>query len=292
MHPLGFRTRNRLIQSARRRNVWEGLKVHIVWIVVAAAFLLLPAVPMFAQSSVDKAWAILKSGLAEKGVDQRALASRVLGLVVNNPKAEELALTALGDARPEVRAGAAEALGQMKAKSAAPKLAETLKEEKDVSVIIAGARSLIALGDPLGYTVYYAVLTGEKKSGGDLLEEQKKMLYDPKKMAKFGFEQGIGFFPFASIGYGAIKALGKDDSSPVRAAAAKILAKDPDPKSGAALVEAASDKSWIVRAAALEALSQREDSSVLPEIEPKLDDEKAAVRLTAAAALIHLQSVE
>lgn len=118
------------------------------------------------------------------------------------------------------------------------------------------------------------------------------MLDDPKKMAKFGFEQGIGFIPIASIGYGAIKALGKDDSSPVRAAAAKILAKDSDPRSGAALVEAASDKSWIVRSAALEALSQRDDPSVLAEIEPKLEDENAAVRLTAAAAVIHLQVLE
>ena len=89
---------------------------------------------------------------------------------------------------------------------------------------MAGARSLIALGHPTGYAVYYAVLTGEKKSGGALLDEQKKMLKDPKKMAEFGFEQGIGYIPFAGIGLGAFKTVTKDDASPMRAAAAKILA--------------------------------------------------------------------
>ena len=82
--------------------------------------------------------------------------------------------------------------------------------------------------------VYYAVLTGETKTGKELMTEQKKMLNDPKKMAQFGFEQGIGFIPFAGLGYGAIKTFTKDDKSPVRAAAAIALASDPDPKSGKA----------------------------------------------------------
>jgi len=68
------------------------------------------------------------------------------------------------------------------------------------------------------------------------------MLSDPRKMAQFGFEQGIGFVPFAGLGYGIFKKLTKDDSSPVRAAAAITLAKDPDPKSGDALVVAVPDR--------------------------------------------------
>jgi HEAT repeat protein len=183
----------------------------------------------------------LQAGVAEKGGEQRAAAVRVLGLVENNQRAAELAVKALKDENPEVRTAAIEALGQMKAKSALPKIGEITKSDKEVSVVMAGARSLIALGDPSGYAIYYAILTGEKKSGGALLEDQKKMLKDPKKMAQFGFDQGIGFIPFAGVGMGAFKALTKDDASPVRAAAAKILAKDPDPKSGEALVEAASD---------------------------------------------------
>jgi hypothetical protein len=53
----------------------------------------------------------------------------------------------------------------MQARSAVPKVVEIIKTEKEVSVVMAGARSLIALGDHLGYEVYYAILTGEKKSG-------------------------------------------------------------------------------------------------------------------------------
>jgi len=242
---------------------------------------------VLAQSSADKPWTTLEAGLAKKG-DTRVVAVRVLGLLERNSKAAKLATAALGDEDADVRAAAASSLGQMHAKSSAAKLQESVKAEKDPGVVMAEARALIALGDPLGYAVYYAVLTGEKKSGGGLLDEQKKMLHDPKKMARFGFEQGIGYIPFASIGLGAIKVLTKDDSSPVRAAAARILANDSDPKSGEALIEASSDKSSLVQAAALDALSHRGDPGVIPQIESKLDDDKPEVRLTAAAAIVHL----
>jgi HEAT repeat protein len=250
----------------------------------------LPSV--FAQAAVDKAWSAIEAGVTDKGTDDRAASVRILGLIQNNPKAAELALKALQDDKPEVRAAAADAIGQMRAKSAVPKLHEIIKADKEPSVVMAGARSLIALGDPDGYAVYYAVLTGEKKSGGGLLDEQKKILKDPKKMAAFGFDQGMGYLPLGGIGVGAFKALTKDDASPVRAAAAKILAKDSDPKSGEALVEASSDKSWLVRAAALDALCHRGDPSVLPQVEAELDDDKDVVRLTAAAATIHLHDIK
>ena len=80
--------------------------------------------------------------------------------------------------------------------------------------------------------------------------------------------------------------------SPVRSAAAKVLTKDPDPKSGEALVNAVSDKSWIVRMAALDSLAHRGDPSVIPRISFKLDDEKDVVRYTAAAAIIRLSDVK
>jgi HEAT repeat protein len=260
-------------------------------VILAGVCVLLVAGTGLAQAPADKAWTTLQGGLADKGVDNRAVAVRLLGLIENNPKAEEFALKALADEKPDVRAAAADALGQMKAKSAVPKLTELAKSEKDVSVILACGRSLIALGDPLGFNVFYAVLTGERKSGAGLGADQKKMLSDPKKMAQFGFEQGIGYVPFGGVGYGTFKAVTKDDASPVRAAAAKILAKDPDPKSSEALVAAASDKSWIVRAAALDAISHRDDPSLSAQIEPRLNDEKEAVRYTAAAAIIHLADV-
>jgi len=267
------------------------MRQRYLWIFAVTVCLVIIAGQVLAQTSGDKPWTTLQAGLADKG-DNHVIAVRVLGLLDSNAKAVEIATMALGDDKSEVRAAAAAALGEMQAKSAVPKLVESVKAEKDAGVVIAEARALTELGDPLGYAVYYAVLTGERKSGAGLLDEQKKMLNDPKKMAQFGFEQGIGYIPFASIGVGAIKVLTKDDSSPVRAAAARILADDPDPKSREALIDASSDKNDLVRAAALDALSHRGDPSAIPAIESKLDDDKATVRLTAAAAIIHLQDVQ
>jgi len=153
--------------------------------VMIAAFPLLTGAPALGQRPVDKAWTTLQSGLAEKAADQRAAAVRVLGLLQGNAKAADFALTALGDEKPEVRS-VTDALGQMQAKSALPRLVETVKTDKEVSVVMAGARAVIALGDPLGYAVYYAILTGQKKTGASLLESQKKMLNDPRKLAEFG----------------------------------------------------------------------------------------------------------
>jgi hypothetical protein len=266
---------------------WKGLSPHL-----AVLLLVLPFTTeqhAMAQAPADKAWNVLQAGLADKSLEERAMAVRMLGLLEDDPKATELALKALGDGKAEVRIAAADALGQMNAKSAAPKLADViLSGEKEVAVLLACARAMITLGDTRGFGVYYAILTGEKKSGGSLLDDQKKMLSDPKKMAQFGFEQGIGFIPFGGIGYAGFKMLTKDDESPVRAAAARILTKDPDPKSGQALVEATSNKSWIVRMAALDSLARRGDPTVIPQIVAKLHDDKDVVRYTAAGAIIRL----
>jgi hypothetical protein len=65
-------------------------------------------------------------------------------------------------------------------------------------------------------------------------------------------------------------------------AAAKVLAKDPDPAATKALADAAGDKSWPVRAAALEALAKRGDPSVLDTVQLHLSDGKDTVKYTAA----------
>ncbi len=75
-------------------------------------------------------------------------------------------------------------------------------------------------------------------------------------------------------------------------AAAQILADDKDPLTAKALVAAASDKSWIVRAAALDAISHRNEPALASQIEPLLDDDKDVVRYTAAAAIVHLHDVQ
>lgn len=238
----------------------------------------------------DRAWNLLRTGVADKSVDTRVIAVRVLGLLPANPEAVILCEQALADQKPRVRAAASLALGEMESVSSIPKLREALKD-KEVDVVMAAAASLKRFGDAAGYEVYYAVLTGTRKNNGGLLDEQKKMLKDPKTMARFGFDQGVGFIPFAGYGLTTIHMLTKDDVSPVRAAAAKMLASDPDPNSGEALVEAAADKSWLVRAAALDAIAQRGDPALVEKIQAALDDGKYIVRFTAAATIVRLTSL-
>jgi len=59
-----------------------------------------------------------------------------------------------------------------------------------------------------------------------------------------------------------------------------------------ALIDAAGDKSWLVRAAALEALAKRRDPSALDTVQMYLSDEKDAVKYTAAAAFVRLTAVK
>jgi hypothetical protein len=249
------------------------------------------ATPESRQTPKEKAWQILDTACTGDKTGDRATAIRVLGLLPNDGKARQLAEEALGDDKSEVRSAAAAALGDMRARVSIPKLREAL-DDKDPSVALAAAHSLELMHDVSAYGVYYEVLTGERKTGKGLIASQASILKDTKKMAQLGFEEGIGFIPFAGIGWGAFKMITKDDSSPVRAAAAKVLAKDPDPDTTKALADAAGDKSWLVRVAALEALAKRGDPSVLDTAESCMSDEKDAVKYTAAAAVLRLTSIE
>jgi HEAT repeat protein len=239
----------------------------------------------------EQAWQILEDASAsDKNVD-RATAILVLGLIPNDARSARIAQKALTDDRPEVRAAAAAALGNMQSRASIPKLKAAM-DDQDPSVALAAAHSLDLMHDNSAYEVYYEILNGDRKAGRGLIASQSSMLHDPKKMAEFGFEQGIGFVPFAGIGWGAIKAIRKDDSSPVRAAAARVLARDPDPATTKALIEATGDNSWIVQVAAIEALAKRGDPSTLSTVERYLSDDKSAIKFTAAAAVIHLSAVK
>ena len=244
-----------------------------------------------AQSALDRSWTILQAGVSDKNTENRTASVHLLGMLAGDSRASQLAIKALSDERPEVREAATAALGGINDPSSIPALKDIIQNDKDAGVVLGAARALIAMNDPFGYGVFYAVLTGEKKSGAGLMEEQKKMLKDPKKLAQFGFEQGVGFVPFGGIGLTVVKSLTKDDVSPVRAAAAKVLAADPDPKSLAALEQATGDASWIVQVAAIAAIAQRHDMTTLSTLEMRLDDPKEAVRYTAAAAIICLNDV-
>lgn len=242
------------------------------------------------ESSQERAWNILQDGLKDTNAEKRAHAVRALGLLTGNAEAQRAAVLALRDEKPHVRQAAAHALGAMRAEQATGSLEEALGDSEP-SVVLAAANSLLLLHDDVGYDTYYEVLTGEKRASKGLIKEQLDTLKDKKKVAQMGFEEGIGFIPFGGIGYEIFKTVTKNDSAPIRAAAAKKLAHDPEPDAGKALTKAASDKDWRVRAAALDAIALREDPSLVSRIASALDDKNEVVRFTAAACIAHLDSL-
>lgn len=244
------------------------------------------------ESPKHKAWDMLMTASFSKRTVDRTNGIRALGLLRENTRARELAENALVDPNPDVRLAAATALGQMHATAAIPKLQKALSDKK-IPVVMAAAHSLRELDDAKSaYEVYYDLLTGERKSSDGLIAQQINTLKDPKELAKIGISEGIGYIPFAGIGWDAYRTMRKKDPNPARAVAATLLAHDPDPSSAKALVKATSDKDWIVRAAAVEAIAQRGDPALLPKVQEKFADKNPKVRYSAAAAVIRLTAIE
>jgi HEAT repeat protein len=242
-------------------------------------------------AGTEKAWDMLDTAAASRKTGERADSIRALGLLPNDVHARNLARHALEDPKLEVRVAAATALGQMRCTESIPWLRKLLSDKK-LPVVMAAAHSLRELkDDSSAYAIYFDLLTGTRKSNDGLIAQQLETLHNPKELAKIGFSEGIGFVPFAGIGWEAYRTMHKKDPNPARAVAARILAHDPDPATAAALVKATHDKNWIVRAAALEAIAEREDPSLQPKVEPGFADRNALVRFTAAAAVIRLSSV-
>ncbi|MFZ0515856.1 MAG: HEAT repeat domain-containing protein [Acidobacteriaceae bacterium] len=265
--------------------------------VFASAMCLLTAYPAIAQTPVAQAWTVLHEGATDNSAEQRQATMRVLRLIPRNAAAVTLAEQGLKDKDRETRGAAALSLGAMDSKSAIPSLLATAKGDTEGAVVMAAAKSLIALGDERGYAVYYAILTGQRKSGAGLIGSQENQLHDlldhPEQMEDMAFEQGMGFVPFGGIGLQAYQTIhSSEEKGPlVKATAIRVLAKDPDPVSAKAIVAATHDKDWVIRAAAYDALARRGDASMLPDLRAGMNDPKYQVKLTAAAAVVHLSGL-
>ena len=248
------------------------------------------------QDPQQLSWSILQAGLTDKNSQQRVSAVTALGLITADPRAVEMAEKALKDSNPDVREAAATALGTLKATSAIPALEEALKDTSP-AVIMAAAQSLVKMNNEEGYDTYYAVATGTMKSGQGLVASQEsklnQLMHNPKDMAETAFEQGIGFVPFGGIGYGAFKAIHDSgaNATVVKATAIKMLARDPDPRSGKALIAATADDQWVIRSAAYDALAHRGDRALVSQMAMGLTDQQIVVKLTAAAAIAQLSAL-
>ena len=245
-----------------------------------------------AQTAYQRAWNVLEDNLTQTSAGQRLAGVRALGIIYENSHAAELAEKALKDSSPAVRPAAATALGQMHARSAEKELKEAVGD-KQLPVVMAAAHALQLLNDPACYEVYYEIFTGERRSNSGMISQEIQVMHDPKQLAEMGFNEGIGYVPFAGMGWDALQTIMKDRKSGAAAKAALIaaLATDPDKRTTPVLVKATEDKNWVLRMAALEALAKRGDASVLPKIEPALNDPRKEVQNIAAAAVIRLNDL-
>ena len=234
-----------------------------------------------------QAWDVLIEGAHTSNLDKRANAIQALGLDIGDPAAVQLAEYGLGDKEAIVRAAAAKALGALGSSDAVPKL-QNLVEDKDISVALAVGHALIQLKSDSGYDVYYSVVAGSRKGNRSLITQEMDEMKTPARAIRFAFDQGIGFLPYGGYGMEAVHAWKKRSTAPTRAAAARELAGDPDPRSGQALAKIVSDKNWTVRAAAIEAIAKRGDPALLTDTVRAMSDKKDIVRYSACAAVIRL----
>jgi HEAT repeat protein len=108
-----------------------------------------------------------------------------------------------------------------------------------------------------------------------------------------GFNEGIGYVPFGGIPWEALQTIMKDRKSGTAAKAALIsaLATDPEARTSRLLLKTSQNKNWVLRVAALQAISKRGDTTLVQGIEPILSDPRREVRFAAAATVIHLDDL-
>jgi HEAT repeat protein len=250
-----------------------------------------PAAPAFSPVIANrKAWKTLTDGLAEKNYDRRAQAVAALGTIGLRRDSVALIEAALNDKDEPVRLAAADVLGTMKSRSSIPKLQVALDDSSPI-VSFAAAQSLLLMGDKSGLDMFMQILDGDHKvstgivSGG--MHKVHEELHDPTALAELGAIQTAGaFLGPAGFGVAAAIEMSKDKAAPARAISAKLLADDTSDDARQTLRDALQDKSWIVRAAAAEALGVHGSANDVAALAPLLDDVHKEVRYRAAAAII------
>lgn len=240
-------------------------------------------------------WKTLSTGASDRNSSRRAEAIQALGTLHSSPRAIRVIEKALADDEDSsIRAIAAKVLGDMGARSTIPSLRKSLKDES-IGVRFQAAKSLWMMGDRSGRLVLIQILAGEKSASPGVIKSQldsaKKELEDPKKLAMDG-AMGAASSLFGPAGWGIkiMQEMTHDRSAPARATSAILLGPDPSLDGLRELEDALTDKSWIVRAAAAQALGAAQHRGAIPSLLPLLRDSKPPVRYMAAASILRLSN--
>ena len=248
-----------------------------------------------AQSTVaentDTAWSILTSKLDDtKHSVSRIQALAAIGTLGASPRAYKMIVSAFNDPDLDVRTAAILAAGESKNRNLTTPLRRML-DDKEPQVAFSAATTLWKMGDHSGEDILMAVVDGERKPNGKLINgamhTANEDLHNPSTLAKIGALQGasmlLGPFGFGITAYEYIK---KNGGESARVLALEQIAQERTEPIHKELVSALGDKDPTVRAAAAKALGAYHDKPTAAAIANLFDDPKLPVRLTAAAAYL------
>jgi HEAT repeat protein len=180
----------------------------------------------------------------------------------------------------------------MKSRGSIPKLRAAL-DDRSAVVSFAAAQALWSMGDHSGENIFEEVSEGDRKVSASMIQQgmQKahEELHDPTALAELGAVQAAGAF-LGPGGFGVEVALemAKDSAAPARAMSVRLLGDDSSAQAHDYLQAALEDKSWLVRAAAAEALGTQGAMKDVELLRPLLKDPQKQVRYRAAAAIIRI----
>jgi HEAT repeat protein len=266
---------------------------------IAAFFctLILPAAraqqTVLLPPSIDRAWSMLASSAApDKSQNDRIQALAALGTMGADPRAEHIIGDAIVGKDMDVRTAAILAADKSKNPQLITKLRAAL-DDPDPQVAYAAATTLWKMHDSSGEDLLLAVVAGDTHDKLGMIKAEKhkaaKEMHSPGALARIGIIQGSGFFlgPFG-FGVKAIDYIHKNGGDPGRAAAVDMLAEEHTETVHEALIYALTDKDFAVRAAAAKGLGDWPGNATAEKLRLLFDDDKLAVRLTAAAAYIRV----
>jgi len=207
---------------------------------------------------------LIRKALDHGETDVRAAAAEVLG-EIKNPKAVVHLIEALRDEDAGLRWAAAKALGEMKAPEAVSHLIQALKDE-DEAVRWAAARAL-----------------GEMKAP-EAVPHLIQALKDEDEAVRRAAVRALGEMKAPEAVSHLIEAL-RDEDRGLRRAAAEALGEMKAPEAVPHLIQALKDEEEAVRWAAAESLGEMKAPEAVSHLIQALKDEEEAVRWAAADAL-------
>jgi HEAT repeat protein len=230
--------------------------------------------------------------LNNKNADHRIQAVYALGTLGVQSDIVLLIDAKLEDKDSLVRQAAAKTLGDMQAYQSIPKLHRAL-DDKSAAASFAAAQALWRMGDQSGMSILAQVLAGDRGVSPGLIHSEwhdmHEQLHSPTSIAEFGAVQAAGaFLGPAGFGVAAAEELAKDKTAGVRAVSAGLLGGGADLGDRALLEQALNDKSWLVRAAAAEALGRAGGQVDVERLMPMMGNSHPAERYKAAAAIVRL----